>query len=89
MLLSTAAQAKEVVVLGIERPLVGERVFAFVETSGEAPALLRKLHEIAESHLAVHEVPDEFVLLRALPRLFNGKIDKKRLRQEYAGAKES
>lgn len=89
MLLSTAAQAKEVVVLGIERPLVGERVFAFVETSGEPPALLRSLHEIAESHLAVHEVPDEFVLLRALPRLFNGKIDKKRLRQEYAGAREN
>lgn len=84
MLFSSVQEFEEVAVLGIDRPMVGERVVAFVRTRLPPTEARQVLYSLAREQLAEYERPDEVILVAALPRLFNGKIDKQRLRSEHA-----
>jgi amino acid adenylation domain-containing protein len=66
---------------------LGSRLVAYVEAAGEEVAA-GALREHLRERLAAYMVPSQFVLLEALPRTPNGKIDRGRLPAPGAGARE-
>ncbi|MFJ4439337.1 (2,3-dihydroxybenzoyl)adenylate synthase [Streptomyces sp. NPDC088923] len=72
--------------VGLPDPARGERAVAFVTCSAapapEAPELSRYLSE--KRGLAAYKVPDQFVVVTALPLTPVGKVDKKALAERLA-----
>ncbi|KUO60041.1 MAG: AMP-binding protein [Gracilibacter sp. BRH_c7a] len=67
----------EVCVIGAPHGELGEQTIAYVQLkqdSGGTPELLR---EYAKDRIAKYKIPDRVVLLDNMPKLGNGKIDKK------------
>ncbi len=75
--------------IGVADARWGERPVAFVVPKKDAAVDLAKLRAHLQTHVEKGEIsryalPDEVVLIDALPRTSVGKIDKKRLREIFA-----
>jgi acyl-CoA synthetase (AMP-forming)/AMP-acid ligase II len=64
----------------------GETVCAVVALTPGASVTLEAIQEFVRSRLAGYKVPHRLVIAEELPLLPSGKIDKKRLRADIAGA---
>jgi acyl-CoA synthetase (AMP-forming)/AMP-acid ligase II len=71
-------------VLGIPDPRWGEAVCAVVVPRAGAAVTLERLQEAVRLSLAGYKVPRRLVIAAELPVLASGKVDKKRLRAEFA-----
>jgi malonyl-CoA/methylmalonyl-CoA synthetase len=73
----------EAAVIGVPHPDLGEAVVAVVQASGALDP--QALREDLRRDLAGFKVPKQIIVVDALPRNTMGKIQKKLLRQTYAG----
>ncbi len=76
------SQVKEAAVVGLEDENWGEIGIAFVVLNDEkyhSKAIMEHL----KLHLASYKIPKEIILLKVLPKVGIGKIDKKELRDMY------
>jgi acyl-CoA synthetase (AMP-forming)/AMP-acid ligase II len=73
-------------VVGVPDEKWGETVCAVVVPATGAAVTLEGLQESVRSRLARYKVPRRLVLVTELPVLASGKVDKKRLRADVAGA---
>jgi acyl-CoA synthetase (AMP-forming)/AMP-acid ligase II len=78
--LSTHAAIKEAAVVGVPDPTWGESVFAFVTTAPGAGITADELVAHCRRQIASYKKPRFVRVVEALPRIFNGKVDKKALR---------
>ncbi len=69
---------REVAVVGVPHPDLGQEIVAYVVADGATP---EKLIEFVATTLSVHKRPRRVVLVDALPRNAMGKIQKHQLRQ--------
>lgn len=74
-------------VLGIPDAEYGEKLHALVEAPDAAPALAEELRQWLKERLAAYKVPRD-IEFRPLPRDDNGKIAKRRLRDQFWGAQQ-
>jgi acyl-CoA synthetase (AMP-forming)/AMP-acid ligase II len=73
----------EVAVIAVPDPAWGEAVKACVVLHDDAGATAHDLIEHCRARIASYKKPRSVDFMDALPRLFNGKIDKKALRAQY------
>jgi acyl-CoA synthetase (AMP-forming)/AMP-acid ligase II len=73
----------EVAVIAVPDPTWGESVKACVQMRPGHSATGAELIEYARTKIASYKKPKSIDFVEALPRLFNGKIDKKALRAPY------
>ena len=76
---------KEVAVVGVPHPVLGEDVVAFVVLQPGARAGAEELRAFGLEHLADYKVPRQFVFVDELPRNPTGKVVKQELRARPAG----
>jgi fatty-acyl-CoA synthase len=74
----------EVAVIGVEDEEFGQRLKAFVVTSGGADASEEELKAHVKSNLAAYKVPRQIEFMEELPRNATGKILKRDLRDRSA-----
>ncbi|MDE4141610.1 MULTISPECIES: malonate--CoA ligase [Rhodobacterales] len=74
----------ESAVIGVPHPDFGEAVVAVVVPTGEGTSP-EAVKAALSGHLAKFKQPKEVILLDALPRNTMGKVQKKALREDYAG----
>ncbi|MGR3761132.1 malonate--CoA ligase [Roseobacteraceae bacterium NS-SX3] len=74
----------ESAVIGVPHPDFGEGVVAVVVPEGEGTSA-EAIKAALSGQLAKFKQPKEVILLEALPRNTMGKVQKKTLREEYAG----
>ncbi|WP_082015842.1 malonate--CoA ligase [Leisingera sp. ANG-M7] len=74
----------ESAVIGVPHPDFGEAVVAVVVPEGEGTSA-EAIKAALMGQLAKFKQPKEIILLEALPRNTMGKVQKKALREEYAG----
>ena len=72
---------QECAVIGVEDTVWGERVCAAVSLVRDQPLALEELRSWSKQHLASYKIPQQLVILGALPRNSMGKILKRRLRK--------
>ena len=73
----------EVAVIAVPDEVWGESVKACVEMRPGLRATQSELIEHARRRIASYKKPRSVDFVESLPRLFNGKIDKKALREPY------
>jgi acyl-CoA synthetase (AMP-forming)/AMP-acid ligase II len=78
--LATHAAIKEAAVVGVPDQTWGESVFAFVTTTSGATVTADELIAHCRRQIASYKKPRFVRVVEALPRIFNGKVDKKALR---------
>ncbi|HLH95927.1 MAG TPA: AMP-binding protein [Xanthobacteraceae bacterium] len=78
--LATHAAIKEAAVVGVPDQTWGESVFAFVTTAPGATVTADELIAHCRRQIASYKKPRFVRVVEALPRIFNGKVDKKALR---------
>jgi long-chain acyl-CoA synthetase len=71
-------------VVGFNDPDVGEVPIAFLAVRTELSDIQKQVRLLCKENLAPYKVPRQFILLKDLPMTALGKIDKKKLRAEYA-----
>jgi acyl-CoA synthetase (AMP-forming)/AMP-acid ligase II len=81
--LRTHPDVAEVAVIAVPDEVWGESVKACVQMRAGRSATDAELIEYARSKIASYKKPKSIDFVDALPRLFNGKIDKKALRAPY------
>jgi acyl-CoA synthetase (AMP-forming)/AMP-acid ligase II len=69
----------DAVVAGIPDQEWGERVVAGVVTSASPPGLKEELDRFARATLSAAKRPREIIILKAVPRNPNGKVDRQGL----------
>lgn len=72
-------QVQEAVVLLQEHPTGGPRLIAYIVSLPGREANVPALQQFLRMHLPSYMLPTEFVLLRALPMLPNGKVNRQAL----------
>jgi amino acid adenylation domain-containing protein len=80
--LYTHPQVRECVVVAVADETVGNRLLAFC--APESPASAGELDETCRAQLPAYMVPEQIVLMDALPTTPNGKYDRKRLADRAA-----
>ena len=75
----------EAAVVGRPDPIRDEAVVAFVVAMPGAPLDVTALDAHCREHLARFKVPEEYLVVEALPKTSIGKIEKKALREQVAG----
>ncbi len=75
---------REVAVVGVPHPVLGEDVVAFVTLRPGAEATDEELREHTLERLAKYKVPRTWIFVDAVPRNATGKVLKEQLRQQYA-----
>jgi long-chain acyl-CoA synthetase len=71
---------KEAAVVGIPDPALGQRVIGFVKlTNGASERVVSELVDRLADRLAAYKVPEQLVVLDAVPRNALGKVDRKTL----------
>lgn len=78
------AAFRQVVVVGVAHELMGETPCVFAVCDGEPPTLADVRAFLAEHGVAPYKMPDRMRVVAELPRTTVGKIDKQRLRAEFA-----
>jgi acyl-CoA synthetase (AMP-forming)/AMP-acid ligase II len=78
--LVTHAAVREAAVVGVPDQTWGESVFAFITTAPGAVVTSQELIAHCRSQIASYKKPRYIKVVDALPRIFNGKVDKKALR---------
>ena len=71
---------REVAVVGVPHPQLGESAHAFFVAQNEQQVASEELRTFAADHLAQFKVPTSFTLLDELPKTATGKIQKQLLR---------
>jgi amino acid adenylation domain-containing protein len=84
MVLAAIPGVKEVAVVGVADRLLGQAVKAFVVT--DSTLTEADLLRACRARLEAHMVPGSIVLMTALPRNANGKIDKQALKSDMPTA---
>ena len=77
-------EAAACAVVGVPDARWGEAVCAVVVLHPGATLTLARVQELVRERLASYKVPRRLVIVDELPVLANGKIDKKRIREEVA-----
>ncbi len=75
----------ESAVIGLPHPDFGEAVTAIVVSSGNGPIDEQAIRDDLAADLAKFKIPRRVIALESLPRNTMGKIQKNRLREEFAG----
>jgi long-chain acyl-CoA synthetase len=75
---------KEVAVIGIDHPIMGEAIMAFITTHNNVGILEKDVQTECMSKLESFMVPYKVVLLPEMPKSSNGKIDKLELKKNYS-----
>ena len=70
--------------IGVPHPDFGEAAVALVAPA-EAPLTLEEVRSALEGRLARFKHPKQLINLDALPRNAMGKVEKARLREQWAG----
>ncbi len=78
--LSTHSAVREAAVVGVPDRTWGESVFAFVTTAPGSVVTSDELIAHCRREIASYKKPQFIKVIDALPRIFNGKVDKKALR---------
>ncbi|SCZ55983.1 class I adenylate-forming enzyme family protein [Thiohalomonas denitrificans] len=71
-------------VLGVEDPILGQAIWAFVEPDGTNEITSAHLKAGCSERLEPFMVPKRFEIMDQLPRTANGKVDKQHLSAEFA-----
>jgi fatty-acyl-CoA synthase len=83
-LLADHSSVVEVAVIGVEDAEFGQRLKAFVVTTGDAEVSPEELKAHVKANLAAYKAPREFEFLDELPRNATGKILKRELHEREA-----
>jgi fatty-acyl-CoA synthase/long-chain acyl-CoA synthetase len=78
----------EICILGVPSKELGEKTYAFVKLHENYSATTESLGAYAEGKIAKYKIPDQFIFVKKMPKLKNGKIDKQRLREYFQQKKE-
>jgi acyl-CoA synthetase (AMP-forming)/AMP-acid ligase II len=73
---------KDVAVIAVPHPKLGEDVFAFAVIRDGADIDVKDLVQFCREKLIEYKVPRRIVFIAALPRNLAGKIDKRKLRHD-------
>lgn len=77
---------REVGVVGVPHPSLGEAVAAFVVLEGGAVSSEQDLRQFASARMAEYKVPERMTFLADLPRGLTGKVQRRTLREWGAAA---
>jgi len=77
------SDVEEASVVGLADEKWGERVTAFIVLKSDRIGMEEELKIHCSHKLAKYKIPKQFVFLKELPKTHIGKIDKKRLREQY------
>lgn len=82
-LLRTHPGVLESSVVGLPDTKWGERVVAAVVVRDPSSAIQEELHRMARARFSAAKRPREYVLVRALPRNSNGKVDREKVKRLF------
>ncbi|ACL18382.1 fatty-acyl-CoA synthase/long-chain acyl-CoA synthetase [Desulfitobacterium sp. LBE] len=72
-------EVMEACVIGLPHQDLGEQTVAFIQLKSHSQQTAALLREYAKGKIAKYKVPDRVLLVEQLPKLSNGKIDKREL----------
>ena len=70
----------EACVVGHKDESVGERIILFCSLKAGVSRTEAELRDYAKANISKYKVPDKVIFMDKLPKLSNGKIDKKQLK---------